>query len=258
MKKVFLLLLFLLPLLAQPQANSPTGPVIDITIVDQPPVFRNCEGQGITCTTDAIKREIIQNINRNLLSPEETQGSLLMILKLIIDTEGKVVWTTAVGSSEAMRKEGIRIARGLSQFTPGKHEGQAANVILNVPLMMNFRKFSDNETFFETSYEDVDFFAYYPECSNEDKRECTSKKITNTVNHSFNISGLKEGYYKTAISFTIDNTGKIRNIIAEGPNEKFNRRGISAVENLPDLIPAMKDGTGVHTTYLLPITLRIN
>ena len=248
----FLLILFLFPFLVQCQEKY-SGPFIPITAVDQPPVHKNCKSSEVNCTIEAITGEILQKVHWNKTTPSERKEPLLMNLKLIIDTEGNVAWATAAGASEEIRKESVEILKTLSPFTPGKHKGQPTSVLLEVPLKINFGKFSDTEVDSIISYEELDSFAYYPGCENDDSRKCTANKITTTVNKSFNLSGLKKGYHKTTVRFVIDDTGKIANIIAEGPNEDINKRGIKAVENLSNLIPAMKDGTGRNTTYLLPI-----
>ncbi|GHA26205.1 hypothetical protein GCM10007103_04430 [Salinimicrobium marinum] len=257
MKRASLLLfLFLFPFLVQSQEKS-AGSFIPIAAVDQPPVHKNCKTSEINCTIDAITGEILQKVHWNKTTPDDRKEPLLMNLKLIIDDEGKVAWATAVGASEEIRKECVEILRGLPQFTPGEHEGKAANVILDVPLKLNFGSMSISQVDSILPYEDLDSFAHYPECKNGSSRECTANKITTMVNRSFDLSDLNQGYHKTTLRFIINDTGKIGNVIAEGSNEDINKRGIKAVESLPDLIPAMKDGTGRNTTYLLPIVVSI-
>ncbi|PAM96856.1 hypothetical protein B4N84_00010, partial [Flavobacterium sp. IR1] len=151
----------------------------------------------MNCTIEAITGEILQKIHWNKTTPSERKEPLLMNLKLIIDTKGNVAWATAVGASEEIRKKSIEILKGLPQFTPGEHEGKAASVILDVPLKINFGKFSTTAVDSIIPYEELDSFAYYPGCENDGSRECTAKKITMTVNKSFNLKGLKKGYHKT-------------------------------------------------------------
>ena len=67
-----------------------------------------------------------------------------------------------------------------------------------------------------------------------------------------------EGLIKTEVLVTIDDSGKVTNIVAEGANEKFNveaKRSVQEASKGITWIPATKDGKNVASVFKLPLTM---
>jgi hypothetical protein len=81
------------------------------------------------------------------------------------------------------------------------------------------------------------------------------------VSNAFDTSVFKgdEGLLKTTIYLSIDETGKISNITAEGDHKGFNAEAVRAVAFANEgqiWKPATEDNNPVKTVYKLPLTMK--
>ncbi|GGE24278.1 energy transducer TonB [Psychroflexus planctonicus] len=113
-----------------------------------------------------------------------------------------------------------------------------------------------------SSIQDVPIF---PGCekekTNEDRRNCMSKKIQNFVNKKFDTSlgselGLS-GVNRVYVRFKIDKTGKVVDVQARSSHPRLTREGERVVGQLPSMKPGKQRGRAVGVIYTLPITFQV-
>lgn len=88
-----------------------------------------------------------------------------------------------------------------------------------------------------------------------------TNELRRLVSNAFDTSIFKgyEGLVKTTVYLSIDETGKISNIVAEGDNKQFNEESVRAfkVANEGKIwTPATEEGNPVKTVYKLPLTMQ--
>ena len=82
-----------------------------------------------------------------------------------------------------------------------------------------------------------------------------------SVSNAFDTSIFKgnEGLIKTTVYLSIDESGKISNIFAEGDNKIFNTEAVRAIKATTEgkvWKPATEGGNPVKTVYKLPLTMQ--
>ncbi|SFI91290.1 Signal transducer regulating beta-lactamase production, contains metallopeptidase domain [Kaistella treverensis] len=85
--------------------------------------------------------------------------------------------------------------------------------------------------------------------------------LRQAIGQTFDTSVIKniEGLLKTTVFLSIDEKGKVTNVVAEGDNFAFNREAERATKfatNGKLFIPATEDGVPVKTAMKLPITMK--
>lgn len=243
-----LLLVFLLFISfeMQSQENRLSGTLISFDKVEQAPAFKGCKGENIkSCTLEQITEHFSENFNYGI--SKDTIAATINF-KFVIDKAGKVRRVTAQGLNPIFKKEGIRVMQNLPDFKPGIHKGEIVNVIVDLPVKIDL-----NDNVEEKPY-DVPPMAAKCEDKKEPKK-CTSKYVRDFLLDNFRTSRIKgKGQeYRVIVQFIIDEKGKIIMVTAEGNNQDAIREGIRVVKNLPDFIPAVKNGEAVSSNYALPI-----
>ena len=256
LKMKILLFLFLFQnLQAYCQTSTLSGEIVNINHVDFFPAWEDCKVKGIHCTIDAIKNEVIREFNSKVFPTGKEDEEVIVIIKFIIDTSGKVAWATALGPSEDIRNEGIRIVKNFPPFRPGRKAGEKVNVLIDFPIIMNYGKFHPEMDFVVTPSEEIDTPAHFRRCRKEENpKACTSTRMLNFINNRVRKSRVSKGVNDTTLRFIIDLKGEVQNVIAEGYNENFNKEAIRVIQKLPRFIPAIRNGQPVNSVYLLPIT----
>ena len=106
----------------------------------------------------------------------------------------------------------------------------------------------------------------FPGCeglsSNEERKECMSKKISQFVNENFDTGlpkdlGLK-GTNRVYVQFKINKNGDVVNVQARAPHPDLQVEGERVISQLPQMQPGKQDGEQVGVLYSLPITFHIN
>lgn len=105
----------------------------------------------------------------------------------------------------------------------------------------------------------------FPGCENlkskEEQKECMSQKVNTLINKNFNMSLTKDlnlsGIHRIFVSFKIDNTGSIVDVVARAPHPKLQSEGIRVVNMLPRMKPGEQRGRPIGVLYALPITIKI-
>ncbi|MBZ9620771.1 M56 family metallopeptidase [Psychroflexus lacisalsi] len=106
----------------------------------------------------------------------------------------------------------------------------------------------------------------FPGCkglaTNEERKECMSKKISQFINENFDVNlaenlGLK-GTNRVYVQFKIDKNGDVVNVQARAPHPDLQAEGERVINELPKMKPGEQKGKKVGVLYSLPITFQIN
>jgi hypothetical protein len=117
----------------------------------------------------------------------------------------------------------------------------------------------------EVPFAVIDQVPVFPGCessaTNEDKKLCMNKEISNIVVSNFNIDLAKTlnltGIVKIVVFFKIDNQGNIIETKARAPKPELEAEAIRVVNLLPKMVPGMHNGKTVNVPYYLPIKFEI-
>jgi len=112
----------------------------------------------------------------------------------------------------------------------------------------------------------VEFVPVFPGCessiTNEDKRNCMSKKIKKYIVRKFNTNKLDDSdivkSQKITVQFTINSKGNVVNVIARAPNKILENEAIRVVSKLPQMQPGRQGKKNVAVRYTIPITFKID
>ncbi len=104
----------------------------------------------------------------------------------------------------------------------------------------------------------------FPGCekgSNNQKRACMSKKISQFVNKKFNTElasdlGLS-GRQRINVIFKIDKTGKVTGVRARAPHPGLEKEAKRVIGLLPKMKPGKQRGKPVNVPYSLPIIFQV-
>lgn len=97
--------------------------------------------------------------------------------------------------------------------------------------------------------------------SNEERKECMSRQISQFVNKNFN-TGLGEelnlsGVNRVIAQFRIDETGKVVDVKARASHPALQEEAIRVISGLPQMQPGKQDGENISVMYSLPIVFQI-
>ena len=106
----------------------------------------------------------------------------------------------------------------------------------------------------------------FPGCenlgTNEERKECMSKKISQFVSENFDTGLPKDlgltGVNRVYVQFKIDKTGEIVNVNARAAKPELEVEAKRVVSELPQIKPGEHEGEKVGVLYSLPITFQIN
>lgn len=105
----------------------------------------------------------------------------------------------------------------------------------------------------------------YPGCekytTNEELRDCMSKKIGRLIGRKFNTSigaqlGL-QGSQRISVQFRIDTQGNITDILARAPHNRLEREAVKVVGKIPQMTPGKQRDKNVSVIYRLPIIFQV-
>jgi len=250
------MLLFLLVLCSgriigqNPEASTK---FVQLDQVEQAPVFSDCDLPDFAdCSLPKITSHFIENLDEELLSsltPEEA----VVLIRFVVDTEGKILRPNIQSRSAELKAAAETIIKELPVFVPGMHEGEKVNVIINIPIKIEI---TDPRPLISNLY---DTPAIAGSCVNkEEPKSCTGEMVQQFFFKNFQSDKFKTRgkFIKAEINFVINKEGKVTNVTAKGDNEKLNKEAISVIKNLPDFIPATKDGKRIDYVLRFPIMLQ--
>lgn len=143
------------------------------------------------------------------------------------------------------------------------------SVLILFPIY-SFKAISQNNTYEETiPFEQADVVPLFKGCDENSSRketiECFYKKMINHIQRNFTypeeaLNNKIQG--RVDVSFIINQSGKVEDIIAKASNQKdFERKiledeAIRIISLLPKFTPGMHKGQVVNIKYGLPITFK--
>ncbi len=112
----------------------------------------------------------------------------------------------------------------------------------------------------------VEFVPVFPGCelsiTNEDKRNCMSKKIRKFIVRKFNTNKLDDidlvKSQKIVVQFTISTNGNVINVIARASNKILEKEAVRVVSKLPQMQPGRQGKKNVAVQYTIPITFKVD
>lgn len=114
-------------------------------------------------------------------------------------------------------------------------------------------------------FEVVEEVPVFPGCeglaTNEERKSCMSKKVSEFVNRKFNTSigtelGLS-GIHRIYVQFKIEADGSVTVIGARGPHPKLEQEAVRVAKALPEMQPGKQRGKAVGVIYSLPIVFMV-
>lgn len=257
-------------------SNEKTLENLPFGLVDQIPLFNECERSPISEQEKCFKKEISDHLRENFNYPESAYRNSIqgrVYTQFIIDETGKVADLKIRGPYKGLllEKEAERIIKKLPEFKPGKHNGRKVKVKYNIPL--NFKIPGRQPSNVKKVIKKVDFNAVdvidfatveqiptFKICSNENDlgSDCFNREIINYVNQNFvypQEAIIYQVQGKIITSFIIDKNGDIANIKTEGPDgtEILQRASKKLLQNLPPFVPATHQEERVNVKHSYPL-----
>jgi hypothetical protein len=106
----------------------------------------------------------------------------------------------------------------------------------------------------------------FPGCetldSNDERKECMSKEISQFVNKNFDVNLAKElnlkGNVRVYVQFKIDKAGEVVDVSVRAPHPRLESEAERVIKKLPTMRPGEQGGEKVGVLYSLPISFRIS
>jgi len=104
----------------------------------------------------------------------------------------------------------------------------------------------------------------YPGCegTHEEIRACSINKLKSFLKTEFNKDlaeglNLKDGEHKIRVFVKVDKSGKVSILRAYAKEEGLKKEAIRLIGELPQMVPATKDGEAVDTSFTIPFNFKI-
>ena len=128
---------------------------------------------------------------------------------------------------------------------------------------LNLRDYDGRE---EVPFAAIDQVPSFPDCgtlgSNEEKRKCMSKKITELVRENFNTKLANDlgliGRQRINVIFKIDTEGNITEVKSRAPHPGLQEEAERVVKSIPQMQPGKHNGEAVTVQYGLPIIFQVH
>ncbi len=97
----------------------------------------------------------------------------------------------------------------------------------------------------------------WPGCeqSGEPSKDCFNTMLSKHIKANFKYPKDSTGAFirgRSVLSFSIDETGKVKDITAEGPHKAINEEAIRITKLFPSMKPGMRAGKPVTIYYKMP------
>jgi len=234
------------------QNHDPSSIFLPLAQVDKAPGFSGCDPVELeNCSLEKITTYFLSNIEPEILKSITPEDSYV-VLKFIIDEEGKVRNSRVQSEHEELKLRSVEILESLPDFTPALAKGKPVNVIMNIPIKLKL-----NDDVISLNKNPYDTKAIYAGCENEpDPAYCSQTKLLITYSNSFydlNIKTKGETII-SKVTLEIDEEGNVTEVTAEGTNKRLNNSVLRWGKQIKKFIPAVKDGKNVSMTYTFPLT----
>ncbi|WP_235841687.1 M56 family metallopeptidase [Confluentibacter sediminis] len=255
--------------------------------VNQVPVFPSCEDLASNedkkkCTSNKITEFVNKNFNTKVAEDLGLTGRQRITVLFKIDTEGNIKDVQSRAPHPALETEANRVINTLPKMIPGKQKGKKVVVPYALPIV--FMVADNNETETVTSFQtkqidsDKDYsdstevpyavvekVPVFGGCedllSNDEKKKCTSDRISEHVGKNFNTKVAEDlgltGRQRITVLFKIDTEGHIVDIKARASHPALEAETIRVIKTLPKMIPGEQRGKKVMVPYALPIMFAV-
>lgn len=124
---------------ADPSKEAPPNPVY-LNFVSQIPLFPGCDesndrDQQIECFTKKTHRFVTRKFDYNIGAKENLSGRVRILCQFTIDVNGDIGEVKVRTTSEALKKEALKVISELPKMSPGRHNGKAVPVVFSLPIV---------------------------------------------------------------------------------------------------------------------------
>ena len=107
----------------------------------------------------------------------------------------------------------------------------------------------------------------YPGCekasNNAERKKCMSDKITKLIQRKFDGNDIAtqyglSGMQKIDVQFTIDKTGKVKDVKTRSPHPKLDEEAKRVINLVPEMTPGRQNNRNVGVIYNVPIKFMVN
>jgi hypothetical protein len=239
------------------QQEETPGAFVPLLQAEEPPYTKDCPERSTLCTAAVIEKYLLQHITGvGALAAAETD-QIEVAVRVIIDTSGKVSWTSVKGIPEKAANRLSARLKEIPPFIPGEHEGKTANIIvdLKMPLYLSHPKTSVSEVILSENAEQK---PVWKKCRKaEDIDICSTTSVNEWMNRNVRTSAIKEaGSYSLTAAYVVGVDGKIGQIVVYGGGDQFAGEVIKQLQKMPSFEPGEEAGEPVAVSFLLPMSLR--
>jgi hypothetical protein len=261
---------------------------VPFSVIERVPVFPGCEKEKgnnakKSCMSDKIAQFVNKNFNTDLATTLGLEGRMRTSVSFKIDKTGYVKSIFARAKHPQLEDEAKRVIRMLPKMKPGMQRGKAVTVPYALPILFQVQKdiktIKPNRTLVEVEdteiehisetievpFSKVEVAPTFEACenseTNNERKACTSKTITQFVNKNFNtdlVTALElEGRVRISVAFKIDEEGNIKSVFARAPHPRVEEEAKRVIRMLPKFIPGTQRGKAVTVSYALPILFQV-
>ncbi|MGE5944629.1 MAG: energy transducer TonB [Flavobacteriales bacterium] len=221
--------------------------------------------QNMSFINPFFKQSLIKKRIVMLQKSKSKQVNLLKYIMLIPLVFGMLIYTSSFAQNDD--KVPQKEEQNLQELTPPpppppQIESEETKKEKEERLLKLKEKYKDE---LEVPFAVIDNVPAFPGCKNlasrDEKKDCTSKSITEHINKNFNTElatklGL-EGRQRIHVLFKIDTEGNIVNIVARAPHPALEAEAVRVINTLPKMQPGEHNGKKVIVPYSLPIIFMV-
>jgi len=264
---------------AQSKQESSVNSDTDVyKVVEEMPRFAGADDTNLKTAKEkkrASDKLMLEFIYGNITYPESAKAAGaegMTVVRFIVDKTGELRDFEMVRSiHKDLDAEALRVAKSMPDWIPGRQRGKAVSVQFNLPIKF---KLTDDDANVPTQkaiknrnsehHPEVDEMPYFPGCDDKtltEKRSCADNKM---LQHIYtNIRYPKEAQKDDAegvvvVKFIVEKNGQLTNAkIARSVHPKCDEEVLRLVNEMPNWIPAVKDGNKVAVEFNLPVKFKL-
>lgn len=256
MKNIFLIIVLLFSSEIISQESGQKGGFIHLSQVHKPPLSPGCDVNVALCTANLIENFIVSNITSAGSVTNGISGKTEVRTKVIIDTMGRVSWASVKGLPSATGKKLTERLKEMPVFSPGEHNGQKTNVIVDLITPFYFWEAEgfSSEAIHITK---ADEQPVWRRCKKTADNSCTQLEVQNWMAENIDVSKVKNpGLYSLTINFVIGRDGEVSRIAVHDKGDQLGNQILERLQKMPGFEPAIVKEEPVAAYYLMPVTSR--